>query len=900
MRAVSRRPISRAAKWILPLAWFSLALPSCELFDIFPPEVKIISPTNNASYVNTLPIELKATDNRNVAKVEVFLDGVSVHEFTKEPYEASLDISGRSAGTKTFKATAYDKAGNHSDAELQVRIVKETVSTPNAPSGSSSGNVNTSYSYSTGGANSNAGHSLEYRLDWGGSSYSNWSSSTSASHSWSSAGTYSVKAQARCASHTSVVSSWSSSKTVTIGAPAETVSTPSTPSGNSSGDTNTSYSYYTGGASSSLGHSIQYRFDWGGGNYSGWSSSTSASHSWSSAGTKNVKAQARCATHTSVVSSLSSSKTVTISASAETVSTPNTPVGNSSGSTGTSYSYSTGGASSSLGHNIQYRFDWGDGNYSNWSSSTSDSHSWSSGGTYSVKARARCTTHTSVLSNWSSVKSVTISGESITTPSTPTGPSSGNVGTSYSYTTGGSNSSLGHNIQYRFDWGDGNYSTWSSSTSASHSWSNAGTYSVKAQARCAAHTAVVSSWSDSIVMTISVPSITVTSPNGGEEWIEESIQTITWTSTGDVGENLSLYYSLDGGVNWTPIESTTLNDGSYSWTLPNVTRTTSTCRVKVSSISGSVFDISNDNFIVIWSPVLLASYDTPGDARGIYVLGSYAYIADVSSGLHIFNISDPSRPTLNGSYDTPHAAYGIFVVGNYAYVADASTLQIINAIDKFNPTFAGSFSRIGGYANDAYVSGDYAYVAYHSYDSNFDEELRIINVSNPASPSLAGSYDLPLYAYSIVILNDYAYMAGGTAGLQIIDISNPSSPSLAGDFNTPGHAEGVFVSTPYAYIADGGYGLRIVNVSNPSNPTHAGYYDTPSIARDVFVNRGYAFIADGTSGVIIIDVSNPSTPTLVGSYDTPDDAYGIYVSDSYAYVADGQSGLLIFDISELP
>ena len=43
-----------------------------------------------------------------------------------------------------------------------------------------------------------------------------------------------------------------------------------------------------------------------------------------------------------------------------------------------------------------------------WSSSTSASKSWSSGGTFAVKAQARCATHTSVLSDLSGGLSVTI------------------------------------------------------------------------------------------------------------------------------------------------------------------------------------------------------------------------------------------------------------------------------------------------------------------------------------------------------------------------------------------------------------------------------------------------------------------------------------------------------------
>lgn len=97
---------------------------------------------------------------------------------------------------------------------------------------------------------------------------------------------------------------------------------------------------------------------------------------------------------------------------------------------------------------------------------------------------------------------VTLPSETVSAPNTPSGSTSGLAGTPYTYSTGGSTSSLSHTVEYRFDWGDGTYSSWSSSASASNSWSSAGTYSVRAQARCATHTSVVSSWSSGLSVTI--------------------------------------------------------------------------------------------------------------------------------------------------------------------------------------------------------------------------------------------------------------------------------------------------------------------------------------------------------------------------------------------------------------
>ena len=90
----------------------------------------------------------------------------------------------------------------------------------------------------------------------------------------------------------------------------------------------------------------------------------------------------------------------------------------------------------------------------------------------------------------------------VSTPSTPTGPSSGEVGQSLTFSTGGASCSWGHPVEYRFDWNDGTYSSWSSSSTASKVWSSPGTYEVRAQARCASDHSVVSGWSSAKTVVI--------------------------------------------------------------------------------------------------------------------------------------------------------------------------------------------------------------------------------------------------------------------------------------------------------------------------------------------------------------------------------------------------------------
>ena len=54
-----------------------------------------------------------------------------------------------------------------------------------------------------------------------------------------------------------------------------------------------------------------------------------------------------------------------------------------------------------------------------------------------------------------------------------------------------------------------------------------------------------------------------------------------------------------------------------------------------------------------------------------------------------------------------------------------------------------------------------------------------------------------------------AYVAdGAVGGLQIVDVSNPAAPSVLGGVVTPGTAKGVDVSGTLALVADGALRFR--------------------------------------------------------------------------------------------
>ncbi len=150
-------------------------------------------------------------------------------------------------------------------------------------------------------------------------------------------------------------------------------------------------------------------------------------------------------------------------------------------------------------------------------------------------------------------------------------------------------------IQVRWDWeNDGTWDTgWSATKTASHQYGAAGTKTIKLEVK---DTGGATDDTTRTITVTSPPSVTVTVPNGGEDWTVGSIDTIRWSWTGSVGD-VKIEYSTDGGSTWSTIESSTQNSGSYQWTVPDAP--SGWCKIRISSVSTpSIYDISDADFTI--------------------------------------------------------------------------------------------------------------------------------------------------------------------------------------------------------------------------------------------------------------------------------------------------------------
>ena len=382
--------------------------------------------------------------------------------------------------------------------------------------------------------------------------------------------------------------------------------------------------------------------------------------------------------------------------------------------------------------------------------------------------------------------------------------------------------------------------------------------------------------------------------------------TITGTSRGVVGETVTV--GLDG-VQYT---SAIASDGTWSVTVPEVAilplHGTFTVTADVTDQFGQAAPEATQNLTFGDLSVVASSEGPDTPVTGTFISGGYLYVADGIVGFQTFQVDNPNSPQLVSTYaDNPYNNNftDVAVVGNLAYVVDDYYgLKILNVANPSSPSLVGSFAVTGSSSSVA-VAGDYAYIT----DFN-NHAVRVLDVSDPADPILVGSFVTPGdviydnqpngFPYALAVSGNYLYIGDQIGAIYAVDVSNPATPSLVGSYGPFNEIQGVqpgmpvgpsdlVVSGKYLYVADEGNGFYILDVSNPASPSLVGAYNGGAGGNaeytGVHVDGTVAFVTDASGKLTELDVSNPASPTLIASYVVGSEASAVSVAGNYAYVA---------------
>jgi len=143
-------------------------------------------------------------------------------------------------------------------------------------------------------------------------------------------------------------------------------------------------------------------------------------------------------------------------------------------------------------------------------------------------------------------------------------------------------------------------------------------------------------------------------------------------------------------------------------------------------------------------------------------------------------------------------------------------------------------------------------------------KLRIYQRSNNTMPQI-GSLSMSA-AVDVVIDGKYAYIADFAQGLKVVDVSNPTSPTLVASEWALGLPDSIAKSGSLVFLGTGLFGVQVIDVSNPLDPTWVETICTDDIVVDVSAAGGLLMVSGLLDGVALYSVTMNNDAQRIGTY----------------------------------
>jgi hypothetical protein len=203
-----------------------------------------------------------------------------------------------------------------------------------------------------------------------------------------------------------------------------------------------------------------------------------------------------------------------------------------------------------------------------------------------------------------------------------------------------------------------------------------------------------------------------------------------------------------------------------------------------------------------------------------------------------------------------------------------------------------------GFVYEVAIKGNYAYLAHWS------EGVRIVNISNPASPVVVRDFAGGHNTVGVTVDGNALYIANWAGSWDTYEIADPENPVFVTQkLNDANSVQRTVLDGNRAYVVTTGR-FYIFDVSNRTNPVEIATvnprseYPQSGYGVDIALRNNIAFFAFTNGRLPVFDVSNPYAPvqlrTLTNGY-----AWGVALVDNYLYQSSSAFGIDIFDISNL-
>jgi hypothetical protein len=283
----------------------------------------------------------------------------------------------------------------------------------------------------------------------------------------------------------------------------------------------------------------------------------------------------------------------------------------------------------------------------------------------------------------------------------------------------------------------------------------------------------------------------------------------------------------------------------------------------------------------------------------IAVQGSYG-----CKGVFIYDITNPDAPVLASWYNPGGNVQFLeaIVIGNRGYFGSGSGsgVHIVDLTNPYSPVLLGTVNSTTANAHNyihemVVFDQDGARYLVENYNSLGTKTLKVINVTNPASPVFVRNIvpSEPQWVHAMVVRGNRMFTSGwgnstNRGRTEIYDVSNiaTQAPTLLGYIEdqsgvTAGnnmHSAWPSEDGNYLYSCretnDGNGDVRVYNITNAAAPMQVnrlsmqGLHLNAVSPHNPVVMGNYLFVSWYQAGIQIFNLTNPANPVRVGSYDT--------------------------------
>ncbi len=174
--------------------------------------------------------------------------------------------------------------------------------------------------------------------------------------------------------------------------------------------------------------------------------------------------------------------------------------------------------------------------------------------------------------------------------------------------------------------------------------------------------------------------------------------------------------------------------------------------------------------------------------HSLSVNGNYLYLNGGNySGIRILDVRNPMNPVKAGVYAGPYI-HDSHIRNDTIFASAINSgggLDIVDVRNKSNPTRIKLLQYPGSGTHNAWTSWDRKYLATTDEVGTTTKTLKIWDIRDLQNPTKVAELAAGnAIVHNVFIKGNLAYVAWYTAGIRVVDLSNPASPQIVGVYDT--------------------------------------------------------------------------------------------------------------------